>query len=124
MALALAVFFVLPAAAMYFAVQGGATTGKAESAAPRAQLTLDLVRTDGSRLGSGSYALSGRPRQSLPIGFLATPQSYTGQFEAGRLVVEGLPPMRAEVHLLLTTGERAEFVIELHAGENQHTLRF
>jgi hypothetical protein len=124
MALALAVFFILPATAMYFVVHSGPNPAQTEVKGPQAQLVVELLRADGTRLGSGSYTLRGRPRQSLPIGFLTAPQSYTGQFDAGRLSLDALPPMRAELQLLLATGERADLVIELQAGENRQTLRF
>jgi|688.fasta_scaffold01623_34 hypothetical protein len=121
--LALAVFFVFPAALMFYAVSSGPPPALEESARPHARLVLHCTRTDGSSPAGGSYSIVGRPRQALPIGFLGEPLRLEGSFEGGLLLVDSLPPMRAEIVVRFESGERMDLVLELEEGLNERSLK-
>jgi len=121
--LALAVFFLFPAALMFYAVSSGPPPGLDESARPKASLLLHCTRADGSAPAGGTYSIVGRPRQALPIGFLGEALRWEGRFEGGELSVEALPPMRAEIVVRFESGERMELVLELEEGLNERNLK-
>jgi hypothetical protein len=121
--LALAVFFLFPAALMFYAVSSGPPPGLDESARPKASLLLHCTRADGSPPAGGTYSIVGRPRQALPIGFLGEALRWEGRFEGGELSVEALPPMRAEIVVRFESGERMELVLELEEGLNERNLK-
>lgn len=121
--IALVVFFIFPASVMFFAVMSGPPPKLDESTRPRARLVIDCARADGRGPAGGTYSITGRPKQSLPIGFLGEPLRFQGEFEGAQLVVENLPPMRADVVLLFESGERVELRLELIDGDNRHQLK-
>jgi hypothetical protein len=121
--LALAVFFILPASLMFYAVSSGPPPGLDESAGPRARLLLHCTRADGGAPAGGTYSIVGRPRQALRIGFLGEPMRFEGSFEGGELSVDSLPPMRAELLVRFESGERMELELELFEGLNEHHLK-
>lgn len=84
-----------------------------------AVLELDFVRADGSPAPGGTYAFDGEQRGGgFLLGLLPLSARGRGRFEAGRLRLDGLPPMDADLAVEFDSGETARLELAIAPGLN------
>lgn len=86
---------------------------------PGAVLELEFVRPSGDAGPDGSFTFEGAQTSGgLVFGLVPYSIRGSGPVTAGRLRIDGLPPMRAELAVLFDTGETAKLELRVESGLN------
>ena len=84
---------------------------------PGATLRVTLTRTDGRPASGGTLYLEGRVASDFLFGLVPAGIRLERSFDAGAVVIDGLPSARGDVRIVLESGDRVEFPFELEAGQ-------
>lgn len=91
---------------------------------PGCRLELTFARADGGAAEEGEYDLRGELGEGYFFGLVRTELRRSGTFSAGELVLDGLPPMKAELAVRLSSGARIDLALELVPGENAKRIEY
>ena len=84
--------------------------------APGAVIELVFTRLGGIPAGSGQLRLEGQTLDGALFGLLTAPVGMTRDFDAGRCVLDGLPPLSGQVSVHFTDGTELSFEVRAPAG--------
>ena len=90
---------------------------------PGCRLELRFSRADGRAPGDGEFTLQGEYGDGLFFGLVRPRLRLSGVVKDGRLVLDGLPPMRAEVFVKMSSGETVELTLDLASGTNTKAIK-
>lgn len=91
---------------------------------PGCRLELRFARADGGPAQEGEYTLRGELGERYFFGLVRTELRRTGKFSAGELVLDGLPPMKAELDVRLSSGAQIDLALELVPGESAKRIEY
>lgn len=89
---------------------------------PGCSLEIEIVGADNRPAGAGEYELSGATSAGLLGGFARGHVTRSGEFDAGKFSVDGLPQMSVRLLIRLSSGERVDSVLDLAEGPNRHKV--
>jgi hypothetical protein len=89
---------------------------------PGCRLELEFARSDGSAAGDGEYTLQGEFGDGLFFGLVKPQMKTSGAIDGGRLSLSGLPPMRANLFVKMSSGETVELTLDLVPGINKKRI--
>jgi hypothetical protein len=90
---------------------------------PGCRLELEFARADESAAGDGDYTLQGEFGDGLFFGFLKPQMKTSGDIKGGRLTLAGLPPMKANIFVKMSSGETVELTLDLEPGMNKKRIK-
>lgn len=90
---------------------------------PGCRLELEFARADGHAAGEGDYTLQGEFGSGLFFGLVKPQMKASGAIKEGQLVLAGLPPMKADIFVRLSTGETVELTLVLVPGMNRKRIQ-
>jgi len=90
---------------------------------PGCELEVSFTRADGRPAGTGSFDLEGRVRGGW-FEFIGRPPLHRqGRVEQGLMMIDGLPPMQAQLSVRFDTGESLQLKLELEPGRTVKALK-
>jgi hypothetical protein len=90
---------------------------------PGCRLELEFARANGRSAGEGEFTLQGKFGSGLFFGLVKPELKKAGAVRDGRLELSGLPPMKADIFVRMSTGETVELTLALTPGMNKKRIQ-
>jgi hypothetical protein len=90
---------------------------------PGCRLELEFARNDGRPAGDGEFTLQGKFGSGLFFGLVKPELKKAGPVRDGRLELAGLPPMKADIFVRMSSGETVELTLALTPGRNRKRIQ-
>jgi hypothetical protein len=90
---------------------------------PGCRLELEFVGDHARAVGDGEYTLQGEFGERYFFGLVKPQVKVSGAIKDGRISIAGLPAMKADIFVRMSTGETVELTLELAPGMNRKRIQ-